>query len=802
MLRNQELDEILSDKKYNFYAHTKESSYQKELLFEHLELTYKYYKKMEKSKNIKSIVKKLIMSIFDTNDEIANIGYELFESAIYYHDIGKINPLFQKNKMNNETNIKTDANDSNHSGLSAKIFINSFIKISSEKKNIQIMILIFMFGYIISRHHSDMSQFNSFYQELKEVEIPEIENLHSNKFDDKKFETMFKDGVYKYLKNEKVDEMGIYILEKLLYSCLVTADFYATYEYMTGNKVEIPENKNDKLFENYEKSALYKKIREYENGEDIPTGINKLRDDIFLEAEKNLIKNIDSNIFYLEAPTGAGKTNMAINLARIFYEKNQSIKSMNYIFPFNTIIEQTGETFSKYFKEYQDFVTINSITNIISDEKECLNFEAAYIKNAFRQYPIIITSHINLFGSLFGEGKEINYSLYNYINSVVIIDEIQSYSNNKWRQIIEMFDKYAEMLNIKFIIMSATLPRLDILLNNSNNKFTALIDDASKYYQNPVFKNRVSIDYSLLDEKIELQELADIIEKNKNRKVLVECIKKKTANELYNILKEKSENVYILTGDDNAYYRKKLIKKVKEDSNLILVATQTIEAGVDIDMDIGYKDISFLDSEEQFLGRINRSSGNKDCKAYFFNYDDASQIYRKDNRVGLSLNKVENRKFLDNKDFKGFYQKVLERVENNSEKYTKENISNLTDDCKLMNFKGVEEIMKLIENNTVQLFLNYKINIDGKVILGEEVFKKYLELLRNNEMGYAEKKIKLSMLNKEMNLFLYTIYENERGTIKGEKIGGIFYIENGEDYMIDGRFNRGLFLKEGDSLFI
>ncbi len=51
---------------------------------------------------------------------------------------------------------------------------------------------------------------------------------------------------------------------------------------------------------------------------------------------------------------------------------------------------------------------------------------------------------------------------------------------------------------------------------------------------------------------------------------------------------------------------KRIIEKVKKLSNLILVATQVVEAGIDIDMDIGYKDISKLDSEEQFMGRINR----------------------------------------------------------------------------------------------------------------------------------------------------------------------------------------------------
>lgn len=85
---------------------------------------------------------------------------------------------------------------------------------------------------------------------------------------------------------------------------------------------------------------------------------------------------------------------------------------------------------------------------------------------------------------------------------------------------------------------------------------------------------------------------------------------------------------------------------------VILVATQVIEAGVDIDMDIGYKDISRLDSEEQFIGRINRSC-RKDGVVYFFNMDDAKGIYRKDVRVDTdnTLMNEEIRQVLNSKDF-------------------------------------------------------------------------------------------------------------------------------------------------------
>lgn len=75
-------------------------------------------------------------------------------------------------------------------------------------------------------------------------------------------------------------------------------------------------------------------------------------------------------------------------------------------------------------------------------------------------------------------------------------------------------------------------------------------------------------------------------------------------------LGEQSEwQLKLLTGDDSIYERESILKPIRENvwKKVILISTQIVEAGVDIDMDIGYKDISKLDSEEQFLGRIARS---------------------------------------------------------------------------------------------------------------------------------------------------------------------------------------------------
>lgn len=800
-MKNKYIEGLLNNSKYTYYAHRKEDSNDKELLSSHLELTYLYYKEMEKYKKLDIKVKKIIKQTFRVSEIVSAKIYELFKSAIYYHDIGKINPLFQKNKMENDLNITSDSGDSTHAALSARLYIDYMQKevdeeITDSKEKIILYYIIYYFAYIISRHHTTLEGISNLEEAIKHKNIPGIPESN-----DKKYE-FYLSKLTLFIEQINPDQIGLYILCKLLYSCLVISDFYATYEYMTGNKVPINEEKNVSLFEKYEQSDLMKSIRKYEKKEINIEGINKIRSDVFLEAEQSLINNLENDIYYLESPTGSGKTNMAINLAKTLYEREDDIKSIQYIFPFNTIIEQTASTFDNYFKKYKDYIVINSTSSMVKDINEKLDYEAAYIKNAFRQYEIVITSHVNLFNTLFGSGKEANYSLYHLIDSVIIIDEVQAYSNKIWREMIEMFSKYSSLLNIKFVIMSATLPRLDKLLNTSITRFYPLIKDASKYYQNNLFKNRVQLNFELLDKKIDMEELIDEIQKHNNKKVLVECIKKDTADKLYKELECLNKNVYELTSDDNKYKRNEIIKITKQEKPMILVATQTIEAGVDIDMDIGFKDISFIDSEEQFIGRINRSSKKKDCIAYFFNLDDARTIYKKDYRLEYSLEKENVRNWLKNKDFNKFYEKVMDKIEKETEKYNDCNIENFYNYCAHINFKKIQKVMKLIDSQTIQLFLNYAIDIDGEILKGENVFKEYKDLCMNQKLGYAEKKIKLSKIAEKLNLFIYSIYESKANVIEGEQFGDIYYVENGEDYIENGRFNREKYLCGGDGLFL
>ena len=811
---NSYLDDLLYT---NIYAHIKNdgNSLKKESLLEHMKLTYNYYLQMEEYKNLKTIVTNIIENMVNDNKLKSNTiekVYDLFKAAIYYHDIGKINPNFQKDKMLNKE-YKDIQGSTEHSLISARIYLDAFKRqIYDESANGQyskqdatfLRYIIFYFSYIISRHHSNLSNLDNY---LTKLSIVDIYDVYEVKFIETENNSIYvKEKLKKFMDVFKIDEILLYILTELLYSCLVTSDFLSTCEFMVEEKICINRKKNKDLFVNYENSKLYKDINKYKDGKLNLDNINKLRSDMFIEAENNMLKNLDKVIYYLEAPTGSGKTNMAINLSCLLYKNIDEITSINYIFPFNTLVDQTKNTLRNYFKEYEDFIVINSCTSLVDEKEDILNYELAYIKSEFRQYDIKLTSHVNLFDILFGISKSSKYNLYDLANSVIVLDEIQAYSNKIWREIITLLIKYAKYLNIKIIIMSATLPRLDILLKDRNDEdICSLITNKNMYFENKIFKNRVKLDFSLLGKDNILNVLLNKIVEYKDEKVLVEFISKKSASNFYNMLKEnKIENVYELTGDDNIYTREKIINLTKQEHPIVLVATQTIEAGVDIDMDIGFKDISYLDSEEQFLGRINRSSKKDNCIAYFFDLDDEEKIYKNDYRNEYTIRENNIRDILLNKDFESYYKLIMDKIYLNTEKYNSNNILNLYDSCKDLNFEGICNKLKLIDTNTIQVFLNYTLEINGEKIVGERIWENYKNIILNNEFTYAKKQIELSKIKLKLNLFIYQIYKYKNSNINyfDEEFGNIYYIRNGKEFVQDGKFNREKYISYTGGIFL
>lgn len=813
------------------YGH-RSDGYQ-ETINEHIQLCTKYLKEIFKLKKLDSILKSFNISLGEgVSDEGKEMFNELFFNTITFHDTGKINPFFQSEKMANlvinylnpPKNLESD-----HSKLSAYMYLGYYLnKLDGFKKSDYKILktIVYINAFVISRHHSKINDFRTRFIDNFDSD-DELEKRIIDWVNDDEFVKLFKDdfsftplkqkgceNLFKKLKKQSINkQINLYVYVRFLYSLLVSCDYYATSEFYGDNRnnVMLKDADFSEIIKLYNNSELITKIRKNDIGKE---KINGLRRKIFLEAERNLIENIDKNIFYLEAPTGSGKSNTALNLSLRLVENNDNLNKIVYVYPFNTLVEQNLASLKKIFgnsKIMNNIAVVNSNTPFKTDENFSDEYQKALLDRQFLTYPIILTTHVGLFDTFFGNNRESAFGLCQYANSVIVLDEIQNYRIEIWNEIIIFLKEFAKILNLKIIIMSATLPDLELLTDDRSNS-VSLITNPQEYFLNPIFKDRVKTDYSLMHvENTEEALLNHVLEMNKlKKKIMIEFIVRKSAEKFYRQLKEIELDceVLFISGFDSVLEREKIIETVKTSKHLILVATQVIEAGVDIDMDIGYKDISKLDSEEQFMGRINRSC-KEDGKGivYFFNLNKATNIYKEDDRVvqkNLTLFNDDMKEVLLEKNFNYYYQKLLMTLANRAKKSEEKNVANFFRDyVACLDYNAVSKRMELIldTRDRVTIFLGRTVtDIDGNEFDGKAIWNGYVDLLKNNEMDYAKKVYELSVVKSMMNYFMYQVIKKNQFDFK-EQIGDIYYIENGDDYILDGKLNTALFETE-DELFI
>ena len=856
----------------DIYAHRKGNK-EKELLSEHQDLCLDYFKRIDKEKGILDKVEKCVLKYLERNltkDEM-QIFKDAFVDAIWHHDEGKRNPVFQREKMKNNNIMKEKELDkisedigeeSKHSLISALIYIKKYFykirefEFEDEELEKDFKLFIFINAYIISKHHGNLDEFYKFIGvDGKSSRLKEITGAIRGNYEILK--PILEDGLseeelckglnYKNAmsntrsrideKDNKESSIAIYIYAKLLYSSLVSCDYYSTSQYMSDSKMnsfgstEDPAG-YDKIFEETELTKIIRKYEKdsYGKRDDFSDekNINVMRSEMFLDAERKYIENKDKRVYLLEAPTGSGKSNAAVNLSLKMMK--EGFKKLYYVYPFNNLVEQNRESLDKIFKNTaleNDIAVVNSLEEIVvnetKDEDICNKYQRALLDRQFLNYPFILTTHVSLFDTLFGDTAASCFGFIQLIDSVIVFDEIQSYKSTIWEEIIQFLYTFSEILNMKIIIMSATLPDLTKLIGEKGYS-VELIDDREKYFSHKLFKNRVEVSYELLSEEIEKDDLDKVLFEHisdnlkKYDKIMIEFIKKQSAMDFYNMFIEENEidglNIALMTGDDNIHERKKIINEVKAESGkILLIATQVVEAGVDIDMDIGYKDTSKIDSEEQFMGRINRSAKKNNSIVYFFNKDKADDIYRNDIAVKYNLTIEKNeemRKALMNKEFSKYYSEIIKFIREKNKNLYEGTNKFFKNSVGKLNFNDVKNRMKLIDysKKRQRIFLNRTIpNDNGNMLVGKDVWNDYKKLLLgyeyyneegekvSKELDYAQWKVELSRINKKMNYFIYEI-NDVNGNEYNDSIGDILYFEDGEDYIKNDKLDREKFSNE------
>ena len=848
----------------DYYAHLpKEGEWRKpETLSEHSGLTYAYAQSIIESLSLRPVLSRLTSlsippSLSKEADYITREVETLFMQAIAFHDLGKVNHRFQQVKMKNATPCLKVNHDfkSDHSSISMYIFLAFYYSRTASLNNPDLQdyldAVALFFSYSIHQHHStslynaqetsilnDEKLFKlSSYLPLFNINLADIDCFHEYLL--KQSADLFK--AYNNIPTPQ-SSVALYALLKLNYSLLTACDYLATAHYMNDWKEMIfdfgviDDAMKDRLIKNASSYKYNKTI--YENlqlpcldkdqlHEASDSNLNLLRQRLAIEVIQNVRAHSDKHLFYLEAPTGSGKTNASLLAATELLASDKSLNKIFYVFPFTTLITQTYKTIRDTLSlDESELVEIHSKAFFKTEKYE--EDYKNYLENLFVSYPIVLLSHIKFFDIIKTNDKELNYLFHRLANSVVVIDETQSYPPSTWNAIAYFIVNYAEMLNIKFVVMSATLPKIGDIIDT--NKFVYLLRDKNQYFLNPNFCSRVKFDYSLLsmdkpqdaDEKTHyLHQLKNVLLDKSSQyaasnvvhpnsvHVIIEFIYKKTASDFYALFADNTffDEILLLSGTILEPRRRDIIHKLKSieyrEKKILLISTQVVEAGVDIDMDLGFKDKSIIDSEEQLAGRVNRNVKKKGCMLYLFDCDRAASIYGTDERYRL-MNEMDfkyYRMIIENKDFDGLYQKVIEKImRNNQSKYT-ENIKTLEQDIQRLNFLRINGYLKIIDSDTTSVFVPLSLDIDyfkghidtlddlsipyDETVDGRDVWKRYESLILSQDEDFVRNRINRQKILGIMSYYIFSIFSHGKDfdllSTYGEEKYGFLYLENFQD---------------------
>ncbi len=854
-----------------YFAHTKADTklenYEK--LHEHVELVRDVALDLVDVHSLEPIIENLINAINFGSTSIGNFIKLLFIDSIIFHDFGKINVNFQFEKMGSpyfkfDNSIKVGTG---HSFLSAYIFLNYQLdqiyikKALPDLRNQNIVaIFVFLFTIPILKHHSSFISKDCDFEKEKIASIHQFLKLYGLdiSFDFSNNIITNEEKIWEYfnsaIKDKQFDYFALFALLKLNWSLLTAADYYATSEYMNGLKITNFGLIDDTLRENIStniktqksyNSDLYKYRDTYQNTNlkslqvANNQNLNLVRQKLGAHVIDGLNRHPKERLFYIEAPTGGGKTNLSMIAMSQLLQQHKDINKVFYVFPFTTLITQTYQSIKETLGLDEQYIT--QLHSKAGFKEKGNNSDGNYgknlknfITNVFVNYPITLLTHIRFFDILKANDKSSNYLLHRLANSIVVIDEIQAYNPKHWDKIKYFISKYAQYFNIHFIIMSATLPKIgSIDIGLSTISFQHLIPNAQKdYIQNPNFKNRVSIETVLLDQKnISIQELAKFVfdkseayakERNDHLngsvKTIIEFIFKKSATEFFNTIQQKGlfedYQIFVLSGTILEPRRKEIIAFLKDEENnnqkVLLITTQVVEAGVDIDMDIGFKNKSLLDSDEQLAGRINRNVNKKGAKLWIFDHNEPKIIYGKDPRfeVAMQMSPTERKAILEKKQFDALYNRVFSEIEKNNTLVYKENFSTYISMFQSIDFQGINQCFRLIESDNISIFVPVNVPIkyykdeylfskheidflrkhkclnpkDELKVSGERIWNLFIDLSLNKNMGFIQKSIELKKLNGIMGKFIFSIFAPSLENLKP-------YLEqndNFDDYQILG----------------
>lgn len=604
----------------------------------------------------------------------------------------------------------------------------------------------------------------------------------------------------KYLENTG---SGYAVVASLCFSLLIAADKEDASQLTVERR---PESVPGDLVEKY------RSIR----GFDRPNNpMDEVRDSLFREVMGQVDRlDLSHRVYSLNAPTGSGKTLAGFGFALRLRDRLQRETGVTpriiYCISYVSIIDQNYSVFESVFREATgrdpesgQLLKHHHLADLSKWQQEDNEFDAEKSQFLVEGWnsEIIVTTFVQLFQTLLSGRNRATRKYHNLTNSIILLDEVQSLPHRYWLLFRELTLTLSRLFNTYFIYMTATQP-----LIFEPGEIRELVPDKDRYFKR---LDRVELQPKL--ESVELrdfiEEVISDIEENPGKSFLIVLNTIQSSQMVYEAIMNKGlQNTplfYLSTMVAPVERLARIRAAMVEKGRRVIVSTQLVEAGVDLDVDVVYRDFATLDSINQVAGRCNRNaaSGRGTVKLRKLRDERGrlihEYIYGKD-QVPLTKTQevLEGRNSILEAEF-------LETVERY---YRLLQGSSSTDDAKKilhclneLDFKKLREEFSLIEDD--QPKIDVFVELDEEA---ETVWRGYLEVKALQD--HTERRRRFSALRRRFYEYVISIperYSSEIGINGGDELGYIprVLVDAGNTYRRDIGFNR---LKKvgGDTLIL
>ena len=543
--------------------------------------------------------------------------------------------------------------------------------------------------------------------------------------------------------NEKSD-LYLYFITQFLYSALLDAD--KTDAGLNGkdlDRLDLPAD----LVDQYRDRKGFTSDR---------NNINSLRNQIYEDAMVGISDwNLDNRILSLNVPTGTGKTLTSLSFAlklrdRLKKEKNFTPRII-YALPFLSIIDQNYAVFddvvtqggrlkdSRLLLKHHHLADVSYKTE---DNDEYKADESLLLLEGWNA-EIIVTTFWQYFYTLFSNKNKLLRKFNKLANSIIILDEVQAVPHQYWQLIHDATKMLCEKFNSYVVFVTATEP---LIFDEAIGEIKEIVQKKEEYFRG---LDRIEL-IPRIETALTLEEFKVLLEKditgNPEKDFLIVLNTISAANDDYNFVKGlelvNTENFYLST---NVIPKERLerIRKIKGPSEKreaneslrkrkVIVSTQLIEAGVDIDADMVYRDFAPMDSINQVAGRCNRNSAKADkgTVSIFILKDDRKEFYKYIYDPFLMSKTLDTLKNINDtikeSDFLELNNKYFKAVKMGmGDEKSKENLACLAQ----LSFRDLSKKFKLIEEDYPKV--NVFVELDETAV---EIWKKYQDMRMEKDL--------------------------------------------------------------------